>query len=267
MSKKRPNKRHREKPPGEGAKSTSGPHPGSKSKKYSSAKKYQPRDRPVKEGSSSDSKPRKSFKPGRREEYRASQNRDDSRPTQRPNQGPGSNRNSKEHRNKGSNQDGPKPPSRDRFTAEDDGESHRLPPDLLKKAREETKEKLATWLQEGTEMRAASGIAGKKQVAPYDELDPWQRQAFDALLRGDSVVVDAPTTAGKTRVVEAYFAMNIDKPGFRAAYTTPVKSLSNDKLRELRAMFGSDRVGIATGDIKENLDAPIVVATLESYRN
>ena len=26
-------------------------------------------------------------------------------------------------------------------------------------------------------------------------------------------------------------------------------------------------VGIATGDIKENLGAPIVVATLESYRN
>ncbi|MEI6399354.1 MAG: DEAD/DEAH box helicase, partial [Pseudomonadota bacterium] len=98
-------------------------------------------------------------------------------------------------------------------------------------------------------------------------LDPWQQQVFDLLRSGESVVVDAPTTAGKTRAVEVFFAMNVDDPTFRAAYTTPVKSLSNDKVRELRAMFGEDKVGIATGDIKENLDAPIVVATLESYRN
>ena len=45
--------------------------------------------------------------------------------------------------------------------------------------------------------------------------------------------------------------MNINDPTFRAAYTTPVKSLSNDKVRELRAMFGDDKVGIATGDIKK----------------
>jgi len=101
----------------------------------------------------------------------------------------------------------------------------------------------------------------------WEHLDPWQAEAFGHLTAGSSVVVDAPTTAGKTRVVEAFFARNIDQPGFRACYTAPVKSLSNDKLREFRAMFGSDRVGIATGDIKENLDAPIVVATLESYRN
>lgn len=102
---------------------------------------------------------------------------------------------------------------------------------------------------------------------PRPGLDPWQEQACNILHEGGSVVVDAPTSAGKTRVVESFFAAHIHKPGFRAAYTTPVKSLSNDKVRELRALFGAERVGIATGDIKENLDAPIVVATLESYRN
>ena len=107
----------------------------------------------------------------------------------------------------------------------------------------------------------------KPPANPYDELDPWQSSAVEALLEGKNVVVDAPTTAGKTRVVEAYFAYNLNKIGFRACYTCPVKSLSNDKLLEFREMFGHENVGISTGDIKENLNAPIVVATLESYRN
>lgn len=125
------------------------------------------------------------------------------------------------------------------------------------------------WLNQGAQLREAQNKAGPKP--PQDPktlaLDPWQQQVFDFLRAGESVVVDAPTTAGKTRAVEVFFAQNIDDPTFRAAYTTPVKSLSNDKVRELRAMFGKDKVGISTGDIKENLDAPIVVATLESYRN
>lgn len=109
----------------------------------------------------------------------------------------------------------------------------------------------------------------KPPVKEWDPfaLDPWQQEAVDSLTAGHNVIVDAPTTAGKTRVIETFFRHNIDNPGFRAAYTTPVKSLSNDKVREFREMFGHDKVGIATGDIKDNLDAPIVVATLESYRN
>jgi superfamily II RNA helicase len=105
---------------------------------------------------------------------------------------------------------------------------------------------------------------------PIDDsisLDPWQQQAVKLLFDGESVIIDAPTTAGKTRIVETYFRERINEPNFRAAYTTPVKSLTNDKLSEFRKMFGSENVGISTGDIKENLNAPIVVATLESYRN
>lgn len=79
--------------------------------------------------------------------------------------------------------------------------------------------------------------------------------------------MDAPTTAGKTRVVEFFFRHNLKNPSFRAAYTTPVKSLSNDKYREFIHTFGKENVGIATGDTKENLNAPIVVCTLECYRN
>lgn len=107
----------------------------------------------------------------------------------------------------------------------------------------------------------------KQPENPFDELDPWQREAVDILLEGGNVIVDAPTTAGKTRIVEAFFAYNISNRNFRACYTCPVKSLSNDKLREFRVMFSENNVGISTGDVKDNLDAPIVVATLESYRN
>ena len=81
-------------------------------------------------------------------------------------------------------------------------------------------------------------------------LDPWQKEAFDALIAGENVIVDAPTTAGKTRVVEAYFTQFVNDPGFRAAYTAPVKSLSNDKLREFSDMFGTENVGIATEMLK-----------------
>jgi DEAD/DEAH box helicase len=127
---------------------------------------------------------------------------------------------------------------------------------------------IKTWLAAGADLRSQNAARPSGPTDPKTlTLDPWQQQVFDLLRAGESVIVDAPTTAGKTRAVEVFFAMNIDDPNFRAAYTTPVKSLSNDKVRELRAMFGDDKIGIATGDIKENLDAPIVVATLESYRN
>ena len=101
-------------------------------------------------------------------------------------------------------------------------------------------------------------------------LDPWQQRAVEALEKGHHVVVDAPTTAGKTRIVEHFLAAKILKaktPLFRACYTCPVKSLANDKLKEMRELFGREYVGICTGDLKSQLSAPIVVATLESYRN
>lgn len=139
------------------------------------------------------------------------------------------------------------------------------PDAILTKAMADTKAALERWVELSEKMQRQPPIKPLPGSPPT--LDPWQQDAVDALVEGDNVVVDAPTTAGKTRVVETYFAQNIHDPSFRACYTTPVKSLSNDKVKELREMFGAENVGIATGDIKENLGAPIVVATLESYRN
>lgn len=132
----------------------------------------------------------------------------------------------------------------------------------MEKAVDQTNQKIEQW--------QAEGLAAQKNSQHSDQefhLDPWQDDAVQALLGGANVIVDAPTTAGKTRVVEAYIEAHINDPGFRACYTCPVKSLSNDKLREFREKYGKELIGIATGDIKENLDAPVVIATLESYRN
>src|SRR5881227_1807936 len=93
--------------------------------------------------------------------------------------------------------------------------------------------------------------------------DLWQQQAVTALRQGNDVVVQAPTGAGKTLIFELWSKQG--KNHGQAIYTVPTRALANDKLAELRAR-GWD-VGIATGDLAENLNAPILVATLETQKN
>ena len=93
--------------------------------------------------------------------------------------------------------------------------------------------------------------------------DLWQQQAVAALRDGKDVVVQAPTGAGKTLIFELW--SNSGKPRGQAIYTVPTRALANDKLAEWRAR-GWD-VGIATGDLAENLSAPVLVATLETQKN
>ncbi|MFA6542776.1 MAG: DEAD/DEAH box helicase [Limisphaerales bacterium] len=92
--------------------------------------------------------------------------------------------------------------------------------------------------------------------------DLWQQQAVTALRAGKDVVVHAPTGSGKTLVFELW--SNFGKPHGQAIYTVPTRALANDKLAEWRARGW--HVGIATGDLSENLDAPILVATLETQK-
>ncbi|MCU0771491.1 MAG: DEAD/DEAH box helicase [Verrucomicrobia bacterium] len=93
--------------------------------------------------------------------------------------------------------------------------------------------------------------------------DLWQQEAVAALRRGQDVVVQAPTGAGKTLIFELW--SNQGKPSRQAIYTVPTRALANDKLAEWRACGWN--VGITTGDLSENLDAPILVATLETQKN
>ena len=97
-------------------------------------------------------------------------------------------------------------------------------------------------------------------------LDEFQRQACDALQDGHGVLVAAPTGAGKTVVGE--FAVFLARAqGSKAFYTTPIKALSNQKYRDLAAIHGAENVGLLTGDISINPEAPITVMTTEVLRN
>jgi len=93
--------------------------------------------------------------------------------------------------------------------------------------------------------------------------DLWQQKAVGALREGKDVVVHAPTGSGKTLIFELW--SNQGRPTGRAVYTVPTRALANDKLAEWRRRGWN--VGIATGDLSDNLDAPIVVATLETQKN
>lgn len=97
-------------------------------------------------------------------------------------------------------------------------------------------------------------------------LDPFQQQACAALENGHSVLVCAPTGAGKTVVGE--FAVHLARAaGGKCFYTTPIKALSNQKYADLADRYGRDAVGLLTGDQSINPDARVVVMTTEVLRN
>lgn len=96
-------------------------------------------------------------------------------------------------------------------------------------------------------------------------LDDFQRNAIEAFERGDSVMVAAPTGSGKTVVAEYGIYASFRGTG-RVLYTAPIKALSNQKFRDLRAVYG-DEIGLLTGDVTENRDARVLVMTTEILRN
>ena len=95
--------------------------------------------------------------------------------------------------------------------------------------------------------------------------DPFQVEALDELERSD-VLVTAPTGAGKTYIAVEAIRRVLDSGG-RSWYASPLKALSNAKYEEFSEIFGSDQVGILTGDRKEKPQAPIIVGTTEILRN
>lgn len=104
-----------------------------------------------------------------------------------------------------------------------------------------------------------------EKLFPF-QLDDFQLDAIAALNQGESVVVCAPTGSGKTLIGE-YAIHRALSLGKRVFYTTPLKALSNQKLRDFREAFGDQQVGLLTGDTSVNRDAPIVVMTTEIFRN
>ena len=112
---------------------------------------------------------------------------------------------------------------------------------------------------------ATFAVPPLEQLFPFP-LDGFQLEAIDALNQGHSVVVSAPTGSGKTLVGE-YAIHRALAHGRKVFYTTPLKALSNQKLRDFREQFGNERVGLMTGDLTVNREASIVVMTTEIFRN
>jgi Superfamily II RNA helicase len=111
--------------------------------------------------------------------------------------------------------------------------------------------------------RLLSGI-GVPAAEPFKP-DDFQIEALRAI-ETDDVLVTAPTGSGKTWIAREEIRRLLEQ-GKRAWYTTPLKALTNSKYAEFSAAFGSQNVGVLTGDRKENSDAPLIVGTTEIFRN
>lgn len=97
------------------------------------------------------------------------------------------------------------------------------------------------------------------------ELDRFQEEAIAAINRDTSVIVTAPTGAGKTVIAE-YAVEKCLQTNSRVIYTAPIKALSNQKYRDFHAEYG-DKIGIVTGDVVLNPYAQVLLMTTEIFRN
>jgi superfamily II RNA helicase len=97
-------------------------------------------------------------------------------------------------------------------------------------------------------------------------LDEFQRQAIWYLQHNTSTLVSAPTGTGKTLIADFLVERTIEAKE-RLIYTAPIKALVNQKYREFSRRHGKKYLGIVTGDVSFQQDAPVVIMTTEILRN
>ncbi len=113
--------------------------------------------------------------------------------------------------------------------------------------------------------RVTGFAAGLRPAKTYlFELDMFQEAAIGYIEKGESVLVSAHTSAGKTAVAEYAIAKSL-RDSQRVIYTSPIKALSNQKYRDLQAEFSD--VGLMTGDITINPSASCLIMTTEILRS
>ncbi len=98
------------------------------------------------------------------------------------------------------------------------------------------------------------------------KLDRFQKEAIKSIENNHSVVVSAATGTGKTLIAD-YVIDKYIKQGKQIVYTAPIKALSNQKYSDFKKQYGEEKVGILTGDVTINSEAPLRIMTTEIYRN
>ncbi|CAM3367547.1 DEAD/DEAH box helicase [Stackebrandtia soli] len=93
-----------------------------------------------------------------------------------------------------------------------------------------------------------------------------QEEALLEIVSGNNVIVNTPTGSGKSLIAAgAHFAaLSADRTSF---YTAPIKALVSEKFFDLCEKFGTDNVGMMTGDASVNADAPLICCTAEVLAN
>ena len=98
-------------------------------------------------------------------------------------------------------------------------------------------------------------------------LDEFQEKAINAIQDKKTVVVSAATGTGKTVIAEYMIDECLREQGKHIIYTAPIKALSNQKYRDFVNQYGLETVGLLTGDVVINPQAPVLIMTTEIYRN
>ena len=121
----------------------------------------------------------------------------------------------------------------------------------------------ADYKRSSLEVSQSNEVTEPAKVYPF-KLDPFQAEAVSYIEKGESVLVAAHTSAGKTAVAEYAIAKSL-KNKQRVIYTSPIKALSNQKYRDMNEEFGD--VGLMTGDMTINPTATCLIMTTEILRN
>lgn len=120
--------------------------------------------------------------------------------------------------------------------------------------------------EDAVEADGALALFMEWQEAQGIELWPHQEDACLALALGDHVILGTPTGSGKS-IVALWLAFLALCTGRRMYYTAPIKALVSEKFFDFVSVLGRDNVGMLTGDVALNGDAPVICCTAEILAN